>query len=177
MNNTTKSTCLNLRQEKFCEIIVTGVSAKEAYLRAGYKGAGNTAEVTACRLLRNPKVKARIAELRKTETKNYLMTRDEKRQVLADIVRDETVKMSDRLRAVEIDSKMAGHFEPDRVEIETGPKQIDLIRERAAHVVSVLSRVGRTGTPAAPAAIAGTVSAGGITYYSGLSRINPADRP
>ena len=35
---------------------------------------------------------------------------------------------------------MLGHFEPDRVEVEAGPKTLLSIRERAAQVASALGK-------------------------------------
>lgn len=56
-----------------------------------------------------------------------------------DIIR-RRVKKCDPLRAIEIYSKLLGHFEPDRVEVETGPKTLQSIKERAAQVSSALVR-------------------------------------
>jgi hypothetical protein len=49
-------------------------------------------------------------------------------------------KMADKLRALELHSKLVGDFEPDRVEVETGPSTLASIEERAKSVVSALSR-------------------------------------
>ena len=65
------------------------------------------------------------------------------------------------MRAIEIDAKLAGDFAPDRVEVETGPKTLDSIRERAAAVASALdlnARLRRQSNRMAP------------TTRSGLSR-------
>lgn len=56
-----------------------------------------------------------------------------------DIIR-RRVKKADPLRALEIFSRLRGHFEPDRVEIEVGPKTLLSIKERAAQVSSALIR-------------------------------------
>ena len=48
------------------------------------------------------------------------------------------VKKSDPLRAAEIYSKLLGYYEPDRVEIDAGPKVLFSIKERAAEVSSAL---------------------------------------
>ena len=56
------------------------------------------------------------------------------------IMEDPTVKMQDRLRAMEIDAKLAGHFEPDRVEVDVGEKTLLSIKERAQQMVSALAR-------------------------------------
>ncbi len=55
------------------------------------------------------------------------------------------VKKPCPLRAIEIYSKLLGHFEPDRVEIEAGPKTLLSIKERAAQVSSALIRKYESG--------------------------------
>ena len=57
----------------------------------------------------------------------------------ADVIR-RRVKKPDPLRAIELYSKLLGHFEPDRVEVEAGPKTLLSIKERAQHVASALAR-------------------------------------
>lgn len=48
------------------------------------------------------------------------------------------VKKPCPLRAIEIYSRLLGHFEPDRVEVEAGPKTLLSIKERALQVSSAL---------------------------------------
>lgn len=48
---------LNPRQSKFVELYLAGHTATEAYIKAGYKARGSSAEVGAAQLLRNTKVK------------------------------------------------------------------------------------------------------------------------
>jgi hypothetical protein len=50
------------------------------------------------------------------------------------------VKKPCPLRAIEIYSKLLGHYEPDRVEVEAGPKTLQTIKERANQVASALGR-------------------------------------
>jgi hypothetical protein len=75
------------------------------------------------------------------------------------------VKMPDKLRALELHSKLVGDFQPDRVEVDAAPKALDSIRERAAKVASALdlnARLRGRGTAARPV---------------GLSRWHPATGP
>lgn len=53
----------NLRHERFVELYLQGgeESATQAYIDAGYRARGNSAEVNACRLLRDAQVAARLA--------------------------------------------------------------------------------------------------------------------
>jgi hypothetical protein len=139
-NFTGMRTALNVRQERFCELIAAGESATEAWLKAGYKVSRQVAGVNAHESLKNPKIKARITELRKPQTKAALLTRDRKREILYRIVTDPTMPIDARLRAIAEDNKMAGHYEPDRVEVEAGPKTLLSIKERAAQVSAALAR-------------------------------------
>ena len=53
---------LNPRQLKFVELYLKGLSATEAYVKAGYKGKGRSAENGASQLLGNIGVKEAIAK-------------------------------------------------------------------------------------------------------------------
>jgi len=176
---------LNTRQARFAELVASGMAAGPAYIKAGFAVSSEVAKVNASRLLTFANVKARIAELRKPQTEECLLTLDAKRRILAEIVRTPIgqlgpesplcaeyvrlkvsggargklkrgrspggnevddpevwqirVKGYDKLRALELDSKLAGHFAPDQVVVETGPETLLDIRERAAHVVSALN--------------------------------------
>lgn len=176
---------LNVRQEKFAELVASGMPATRAYREAGYTDNGRTAESHASRLVENGGVKARIAELRKPQTAAATMTKEEKLAFLAAIIRtpidqigpdsplcqeytedcigggragklkqgaapagNETVtplvfriktKMCDKLRALELHSKLVGDFEPEKIEVEAGNQTLATIKERAANVVSVLN--------------------------------------
>jgi hypothetical protein len=53
---------------------------------------------------------------------------------------DPRQKTQDRLRAMEIDARLAGQFEPDRTEIEVGPKTLLSIKERAEQIRHDIAR-------------------------------------
>ena len=131
---------LNSRQESFCAFLAAGSAAGRAYEKAGYLSQGNVADSAAERLLRNVEIQKRIAELRKPVTKKLLLTKDRKRELLRDIAEDADRPAMVRLRAIEIDAKLAGHFEPDRTEIDVGQRTLLSIKERAEQVVSALAR-------------------------------------
>lgn len=50
------------------------------------------------------------------------------------------VKMADKLRAIDLDSKLAGHFEAEKITIETGPNTLAVLQERAKQVMSGLNK-------------------------------------
>lgn len=177
---------LTVRQEKFCELIAAGKSGTDAWLEAGYEVSREVARTNAAESLANPRIAARVAELRKPQTQKALRKKEDNLRFLADVIgialRDigpdsplcveyteeligggnrgklkrgkapsgnETieepvlrrrVKKPCPLRAIEIYSKLLGHYEPDRVEVEAGPKTLQTIKERANQVASALGR-------------------------------------
>lgn len=131
---------LNVRQLRFAEFVAGGMPASRAYKAAGYNSAGNSAEANASTLIRNQRVAEHIAKLRAPETKKALMTRDRKREFLRDVIENPNAGLMVKMRAIELDAKLAGDFAPEKVEVETGPKTLDAIAERAASVASALDR-------------------------------------
>jgi hypothetical protein len=55
---------LNARREAFCRALIKGMSAAQAWAKAGYDARGRSAEANASRLLTNAAVQARLNELR-----------------------------------------------------------------------------------------------------------------
>jgi len=131
---------LNIRQKRFAELVASGMPATRAYMEAGYSRDPRIAEANAFRLMGNDGVKAVIAKLRVPQTKAALSSRDHKRAMLREVFENPAVKMQDRLRAIELDARLAGQFEPDRTEIEVGERSLQSIRERAKEVCSALVR-------------------------------------
>lgn len=135
-----KTRPLTVQQERFCEFIAAGENQTEAWLKAGYKVSRSVARRNAAESLTKPDIKARIAELRKPQTRKAVLTKDRKREMLLEIAESSREKTQDRLRALEIDAKLAGHFEPDRVEVDVGEKTLMTIKERAEQMVSAMAR-------------------------------------
>ncbi len=176
----------NVRRECFCELIAAGEVPADAWIKAGYKVSREVARRNAHEALTIPDVIARIAELRKPQTKAALRKKEDNLRFLAEVIgtaladigpdsplcteyTEESigggrrgrlkrghspegneisgpdvirrrVKKPDPLRAIELYSKLLGHFEPDRFEVEAGPKTLLSIKERAAQVESALAR-------------------------------------
>lgn len=107
---------MNQKYEAFCVAFVNnGDNAAEAYRAAGYKArTQHSAEASASRLLKNAEVNARIAELkakiRNVSDKKMVMNATAKREMLAGIMNNPNVSVSDRLKACDIDNKMAGEY-------------------------------------------------------------------
>lgn len=104
----------NQRHEKFVQLILSGMSHGDAY-RATYpdarsKKSGNNA----WRLMRREDVQARYRELRDEMdarlTAWAIMTRGEKRLMLKQIAEDENSSAAERMKAIDLDNKMAGEY-------------------------------------------------------------------
>lgn len=147
-----KSKKLNAQQERFCEFVAAGLCQTDAYLKAGYKATKEAARRNAARLMTNADVSNRVKELQKSTADVGVakMTKQEKLDILAGMIRvsgTSSVKDADKLRAIELHSKLLGHFEPDRMELEFGNKTLQIIKERAAQVGYTLGQ--RYATPGA----------------------------
>ncbi|HEX4084164.1 MAG TPA: terminase small subunit [Chthoniobacteraceae bacterium] len=116
------------RWERFAQLVATGQSGAAAY-RACYGARGASAEVSACRLLRNAKVRERISELQRAAETEAVMSLQETLAFLTAIVRtpvgwiDENsplcqffqrtkrgvrIVMPNKLSAIELYAKLAG---------------------------------------------------------------------
>lgn len=154
---------MTVRQERFCEFIAAGESGVNAWVKAGYGTNRIVGKANAHRMLTNDCIAARIAELRKPERAELAMSKQYKREVLQRITASEGTSTMAKIRAIEVDAKLAGHFEPDRVEVETGPRTLESLEERARSVASVLNRHHSRRPLNSP-----------TTTSGGLSRWNPA---
>ena len=135
---------LNTRQKKFVDNYVTkGLSIAESVRRAGYSTTSGKLEDLSsygCKLLRQDRVKAYVQRLKEKQFKQDALTFAEKRSYLARAVRASVdqvgassdlaqevveevdqegrvkrkVKVVDKLRALELDNKMAGDTFADR---------------------------------------------------------------
>ncbi|MBZ9810714.1 terminase small subunit [Mesorhizobium sp. ESP-6-2] len=68
---------LNIRQERFCQGLIEGLTQTRAYVEAGYTARGNAAEVEASKMVRLPKVAARVAQLRAAAARRWEITVDD----------------------------------------------------------------------------------------------------
>ncbi len=77
---------LNVRHERFCELIASGESQTDAYLNAGFKTDRTNARKHAAALMTKHDISARIAELRKPQTKAALLKKEDNLRYLAAII-------------------------------------------------------------------------------------------
>ena len=101
---------LTVKQEKFCLEYAKAGNAVQAYLKAYSKNNSySAAGVESCRLLKNPKIQARLRELHETHNAKKIMQVEEMKKRLTDIARDDSnIKAS--LKAMELLAKMGGLF-------------------------------------------------------------------
>jgi len=122
---------LNSRHERFAQMIALGRMARNAYMEV-YDSTPRSAEASSSRLLSNAALRSRVAYLQAEAAKATVLTLAEKRKFLRDVVTtpiyvvDETnplcqsaertkdgsvrIKMPDKLRALELDAKLAGEL-------------------------------------------------------------------
>ena len=102
----------NPRHEKFIQNIVSGMSQRQAYREAfpsAKKWKDSVVDSRASDLF-SGKVLVRYQELIKQQETEALLTRHEKRKLLADVARDKTEKSENRIRAIDLDNKMEGEY-------------------------------------------------------------------
>lgn len=62
---------MNERQRKFCLLVFEGMSATQAYIKAGYKTDGHAAETSSSRLMKSLGVQQYLAELQNRIAENF----------------------------------------------------------------------------------------------------------
>ena len=119
----------NARHERFAQLVAAGASGASAYRDAGYSAKG--ARQGAVNLMSKANIKERIREILAKVEKKTLLTIEERRQFLADVVRAEVskiplnshliqsiktgkdgteIRLPDKVKSLELDAKMAGEL-------------------------------------------------------------------
>lgn len=102
---------LTAKQEQFVQNIIQGMSQADAY-RSAYPNqrmSDKTIWESASKLMANPKVIARLTELRNELAKPSIMSAQERLEWLTGIVEGSHL-LQDKLRAVDIMNKMTGEY-------------------------------------------------------------------
>lgn len=103
---------LTIKQEKFVQNIMLGMSQADAY-RASYnaKNMGDNAIYReASLLMENPKVSQRLKELRDQLANESIMSAQKRMEWLTSIVNATGESTGDRLKAIDILNKMSGEY-------------------------------------------------------------------
>ena len=108
----------NNRRELFCQLVSDGLRPSEAYKKA-YKCSAIVAQASTPRMLKYADVKARIDFLRAEVAENNAQRRRRKLAVCENIWcgNDPNAQVSDKLRAIDIDNKMCGDYEPAKIDL------------------------------------------------------------
>jgi phage terminase small subunit len=106
---------MTVKQKMFADEYIKTGNATQSYISAGYKARGNGAEVNACKLLRNTKVRDYIMKRNKELDKSTIADMQEVKEFWTNLLRDKKTDTKDRLKASELIAKTNGAF-LDRVE-------------------------------------------------------------
>ena len=138
-------TGLSQKQIRLCHNISLGMPQHEAYRMAGY-GTETTdkaaASVAVCKMIQMPRMKAYLQELQESSYLANVLSLAEKRSFLADVVRTGVgqitvhdklaqrvryhkgelveIAMPDKVKALELDSRLAGELRDNAVNVNVG---------------------------------------------------------
>ena len=99
---------LKEKQEKFCTEYLACGNATEAAIRAGYSK--KNARIIAAENLSKPNIQARLKELREQAASSKVLTYREKREWIADRLRDPDERSDIKAKLVDLDNKMEGVY-------------------------------------------------------------------
>jgi hypothetical protein len=103
---------LTAKQEKFVQNLVKGMSQRQAYKDAydAENMQDNVIDKEACLLFKSSNISERYKELMEAITDETVLTVKEKRRMYREFAQDKELSMSDRLKAMDQDSKLAGEY-------------------------------------------------------------------
>ena len=137
---------LTPRQSRFVELVVSGASNAHAYRCAYRKPVGllsnRDAANGAYRVAKAPAVKAHLAEIQSRSQRAELLTINERLSLLAGIARDRHSKPMDRIRAIDVYTRIAGDGAPGRVET-CGPVGAPAVSELQNENLSLEEKIER----------------------------------
>ena len=112
---------ITAKQEAFCQALLAGNSQSDAYRDAYNTKPSSTAgaiAVSASKLMSDPKITLRIAELRKADAEAACWSRRQSEQVLKDIALSEVIKPSERIAAIRELNTMFGYKAPSEAAVQ-----------------------------------------------------------
>jgi phage terminase small subunit len=112
---------LTPKQEKFCLNLFSGMSQREAYIQAGYSANSSpeVIDVTACNLVKSPKVALRLQELKNKAETSRVMSVIERKERLSEIAKDKTDKRTSIAAIAEL-NKMEHLYSENQVNVNVG---------------------------------------------------------
>jgi len=155
---------MNTRQHRFVLNLFQGMNQTDAYINAGYNVSRAVAGTNAPQLLANPRISSELDRLNaKREaiitsaelqpSLDYALTKNEKRNILADILRNgkpttethynrkvegrpelnATMTKRDIIEAIREDNKMEGHYAPSK-HLVAKDIQINIVHRKKARI-------------------------------------------
>ncbi len=103
----------NANQEKFCQNLARGMTCKDSYMNAYPESKPNSARTLAARLAKQDNVQKRLDELR---SENAVMSGTSRKDILdmyTAIMTDKDESTINRIKAMELLTKMNGWNEPE----------------------------------------------------------------
>lgn len=106
------TTKVTLKQEKYLQNLLKGMSQRQAYKEAfqckNWKD--SSIDSSACQLLSKPKVAQRYRELLEEIKSKSIMSATERREYLTSIIMTDLGRIEDKLKALDILNKMDGEY-------------------------------------------------------------------
>lgn len=120
------------KQRAFVNDVAAGVGPSEAYRKAyNTKASPNIVAAKAAHLRDTPKVHNYLAALIAQQERTRFLTRDRKREKLAEVVEGKGEKTADRIKAIEVDNVMNGDNKPAEVNIFGLGDLLALVRKKS----------------------------------------------
>ena len=103
---------LTAKQEKYVQGLVKGLSQRQAYKEAydAENMQDNSIDTEAWKLMQNPEISQRYSELMSKLEDETILTVKEKRRMYREFAQDKSLSMTDRLKAMDQDSKLGGEY-------------------------------------------------------------------
>ena len=124
---------MNERQKKFVAAYARLGNAAQAAIEAGYSA--KTARQIGQALLTKIDIKNAVAVLTEKTHSDLIATAQERQQMLTEIMRDKNQRVSDRLKANELLSRMQGDF-IERIEHSGGQELRVTVTRKIVHAIS-----------------------------------------
>ncbi len=94
-------------------------------------------------LLTKPDIAARVAELKMPHTASAALSKACKHELLMQMAENVLLPPNVRISAIAEDSKLAGHYAPEKHEIDDASAHIKSARERVLTIASPLNRFAK----------------------------------
>lgn len=128
---------LTAKEEAFAQAVVSGKTLSDAY-RYVYSTKANPAvvSVAANRVINRPRIAQRIAQLRDRAARPAVLSRARKLERLAAMLEEQMIPKTaqltaDQIRALEVDNRMQGHNEAEKLKVEGMGSLLQKIRKDA----------------------------------------------